>query len=99
MHDPWRESSGVTGRLSWLEPIATQIAAEAGLGCNAAIEDLVVLAFEGLLNDPAVHGDVTHARLLSRARHDLTVWVREQDLDRAQLPLPVAAEVGHEVRP
>ena len=70
---------GATGRLSWLEPVAAQVAEESGVPCGEQIEDLVVMAFEGLLNDPATGGTVSYPALLDRARHAATLWIREND--------------------
>ena len=64
---------------------------------QARLEAALESASTATIDEALKNGDVTRARLLSRARQDLTVWMREQDLDRARLPLPVAAEVGHEV--
>jgi hypothetical protein len=73
-----------TGRLQWLEPIAIQIADEAHVACNHLVEDIVIIAFEGLLNDPLTNGLVTRRLLLDRARAGLSRWLQEQSADRTQ---------------
>ena len=70
---------GATDRLSWLAPVAIQVAEESGMPCGEQIEDLVVMAFEGLLNDPATGGKVTYPALLDRARHAAALWILEND--------------------
>ena len=73
------DRAGATGRLTWLAPIAAQVAEESGVPCSEQIEDLVVMAFEGLLNDPASGGTVSYPALLDRARHAAALWIREND--------------------
>lgn len=70
---------GPTGRLTWLEPIAAQIAAETGVPNGEEVEDLVIMAFEGLLNDPVTGGTVTYRTLLERARHGARRWATERN--------------------
>ena len=70
--------AGPTGRLAWLEPIAAQIATETGVPNGEEVEDLVVLAFEGLLNDPAAGGMVTYCALLERAQRGARRWATER---------------------
>ena len=64
-------------RLSWLEPIAVRLATETGLPYGDVIEDIVIIAFEGLLNDPATHGHVSYESLLKNARQGAARWTQE----------------------
>ena len=70
-----------SGRLSWLEPIALTIAQDAGLESSIdLVEDMVVLAYEGILNDPTVKGVVTYQLLMSRSRNELSRWSKSHQL-------------------
>lgn len=96
MSDDLPEShKSVTRRLSWLEPIAVQLATETGMPYGDDIEDIVIIAFEGLLNDPTTHGEVSYDSLLDRARRGAARWAQEhRSSQRASaahgLGLPVA---------
>lgn len=71
-----------TGRLDWLEPIAAQVAEEAGVPYGEHIENITIMAFEGLLNDPATAGSVSYHALLDRTRHNAAIWARENGSNR-----------------
>jgi hypothetical protein len=63
--------------IRWIVSVADQIAREASLDRTADIEDLVIIAYLGLLDSPHA-GDLTHARLLTRCRRELITWAWEQ---------------------
>lgn len=76
------------GRLGWLIEVARQITDETGLDLSDDIEDLVVIAYVGLLDSPPP-AKLTRDSLLQRCRRDLVVWAWEQG-DHDQ-PLPTRA--------
>ena len=77
---------GPTGRLTWLEPIAAQIAAETGVPYGEEVENIVIMAFEAMLNDPTTGGTVLYAALLDRARHGARLWATERASAQATTP-------------
>lgn len=76
MHEHQSGEPVPTGRLAWLEPIASQVAGEVEATQDEyeQIEDLVVMAFEGLLNDPRTGGAVTYQALFDRAQQEAELW-------------------------
>lgn len=70
------------GRLNWLQPIAAQVAEETGIPYGEHIENITIMAFEGLLNDPATAGSVSYYALLDRTRHNAAIWARENGSNR-----------------
>jgi len=78
--------------LRWIVAMADQIAREAGLDQTADIEDLVIIAYLGLLDSPH-SGDLTHARLLARCRRELITWAWEQGT--LQEAIPGTVKSGH----
>lgn len=78
MPDTPESQEPATGRLSWLAPVAAQIAAETGLPYSDDIEDIVIIAFEGLLNDPTTRGQISYQALVHNARREAARWTQER---------------------
>lgn len=72
--------------LRWITAVADQVAAEAGLARTADIDDLVIIAYIGLLDSPDPE-DLCPTRLLERCRRGLTVWVWEQGTQEQEIPM------------
>jgi hypothetical protein len=78
--------------IRWVVAVADQIAREASLDRTVDIEDLVIIAYVGLLDSPHA-GDLTHARLLARCRRELITWAWEQGT--LQEARPRTVDTGH----
>ena len=78
--------------IRWIVGVADQIAREASLDRTADIEDLVIIAYLGLLDSPQ-SGDLTHAQLLARCRRELITWAWEQGT--LQEARPGTVQSGH----
>ena len=78
--------------IRWVVAVADQIAREASLDRTADIEDLVIIAYLGLLDSPQ-SGDLTHAQLLARCRRELITWAWEQGT--LQEARPGTVQSGH----
>ena len=63
-----------------MEPVAARVDEESGVPCGEQIEDLVVMAFEGLLDDPAAGGTVSYPALLDQACHAATQWIQNNSV-------------------
>ena len=72
--------------LRWIAAVADQVADEAGLERTADIDDLVIIAYVGLL-DSSDPEDLCPTRLLERCRRGLTVWVWEQGTQEQNIPM------------
>lgn len=73
--------------IVWITTIADQIAHEAGIARTADIEDLVILAYVGLLDSPNPK-DLAQHRLLDRCRQQLVTWAWEEGQHDEVLPAP-----------
>lgn len=62
-----------SGPISMIRSVAEQVAGEAGLVCTTDIQDLVIIAYLGLLvcRAPVL---VDRDQLLEGARRQLTIW-------------------------
>lgn len=90
-HPPVRQShdtltSEESRRLSWMITVADQLADEAGLQRLDDIDDIVAIAYVGLLNSPPPE-NLSYHRLLELSRHQLLIWAWEQGGNSSPLPL------------
>jgi hypothetical protein len=74
------------GPLRWITAVADQVAEEAGLARTADIEDLVIIAYVGLLDSPDPQA-LCPTRLLERCRQDLIVWAWELGAQEETIPI------------
>ena len=65
--------------------MADQIARETGLRRTSDIDDLVIIAYVGLLDSSSAH-DLSQNRLLQRCRHGLVTWAWEQGIHGETIP-------------
>lgn len=63
--------------VSWINAVADQVALEASLVRTADIEDLVIIAYVGLLDSPD-SDCLSQDHLLRRCRRQLVAWAWEQ---------------------
>jgi hypothetical protein len=75
-----------SGPISMINSVARQITAEAGLKCVSDLQDLVIIAYVGLLDSPPPD-PVNRNDLLERSRHDLIIWAWEQGTYGDSLPV------------
>jgi hypothetical protein len=75
--------------LRWITAVADQVADEAGLARTADIDDLVIIAYAGLLDSPDPQ-DLCPTRLLERCRRNLIVWAWEQGTQEETIPILVS---------
>ena len=71
--------------VTWINAVAHQVAHEASLVRTPDIEDLVIIAYVGLLDSPDP-GAVDQDHLLTRCRQQLVTWAWEQG--NADEPVP-----------
>lgn len=63
--------------IAWISAVVDQLACESGLEQTADLEDLVIIAYLGLLDgtDPL---ELRRDRLLARCRSQIVTWAWEQ---------------------
>lgn len=78
--------------LSWIAGVIDQLVAESGLTRSPDIEDLVIIAYLGLLDSPHPH-DLGHSQLLARSRRAMITWAWEQGAHHQQMSTTTVAAV------
>ena len=63
--------------VKWIVTVTEQLARETGILRNADLEDLVIITYLGLLDDPDPQR-LTRDELLARSRARVVTWVWEQ---------------------
>lgn len=72
--------------IGWITAVADQVARETGLARTADIDDLVIIAYVGLLDSPSP-AEFSQSRLLQQCRHDLVTWAWEQGVHDETIPI------------
>ncbi len=63
--------------VNWIVTVTDQLACETGILRTADLEDLVIITYIGLLDDPDLQ-HLTRDELLARSRARFVTWVWEQ---------------------